>query len=593
MAVKNLFSLLFPGKKRTGINRRYLLLSTLLFLIIFSLGSTAFIILMERLMLNNAGQELIKSVELERLKLEASVNSEIAIALKMADSPLIKRYFSHPGNLDLERLAFEEFSAWRAFTKNSVFWINDTDRLFYTDDHLPYLVNPESPENYWYFMTLYETEIYNFNINYNPDLNVTNLWINAPVFNRENKPVGMVGTGINLSDFIDTIYRNYSGNAKLYFFNTAREITGARDLTLVANKARIDDELSKACGEILYRINDLELGGITYIQTKAIKGVAVLGSIPALDWYMVAIQNIGILDSLKTGMTILFSVLMIVMKVVFLSVFTVHESKLAKGRAEAAREAVMSSIKYASKIQKSLLPSDDIFKDTFSDYSIIWKPRDIVGGDIYWIKKFDEGAVLCVCDCTGHGTPGALLTMLVVSAFEAVITENNYKDTADIIWELEKRLVTVLNAKTSDTEVRGINIKEGCDLAVMFIANDKSVIASSSHTHIFICNGKNVRRIKGQKINLGEGKIKRKEDIKTVHFPANPDDKFYIASDGLFEQPGGAKNIPFCYDTFMQIILDNHNENQSVISKKIWLSFEEYRGETPRVDDFELITFKP
>lgn len=259
-------------------------------------------------------------------------------------------------------------------------------------------------------------------------------------------------------------------------------------------------------------------------------------------------------------------------------------------------KTILSSIDYASKIQKNLLPKDAAFKEAFSDYSIIWSPKDIVGGDIYWMKNFDECTVLCVCDCTGHGTPGALLTMLVVSAFDTTINENNYKDTAGIIWNLEQRLVSVFNISANAREKDKIaDIQEGCDLAVLYIAKDGSVTVSAGHTHVFVCDGKEVRRIKGQRLFVGEGKIKSKEDIQVINIPANPDNKFYIASDGLYDQIGDGNKPPrpFGYNRFAQLILDNHNEKQSVISDKVWEEFESYRGGQLRRDDFELITFKP
>jgi serine phosphatase RsbU (regulator of sigma subunit) len=266
----------------------------------------------------------------------------------------------------------------------------------------------------------------------------------------------------------------------------------------------------------------------------------------------------------------------------------VYESELAKERAEAAREAVLSGFNYAAKIQKNLLPAKSLFEEAFSDYSIIWSPRDVVGGDIYWLKKFDRGTVLCVCDCTGHGTPGALLTMLVVSAFESVVKPDNCHDTADIIWQLEQKLVNVFSMNTAAG-----NIKDGCDVAVLFIARDGSVSISSGNIHVFVCDGSEVRQIKGQKIYIGEGKLKSKEDVKTVNIPANAGNKFYIASDGLFEQVGGEREEPYGYKPFKQIILENHMEKQSVISDKVWTAFEEYRHSEPRIDDFQLITFKP
>jgi len=576
-------------KKLIPIHGNFMIYSSFLFFFILLVSSFAFITLMSQIMADNTGQELVKTVEFERLKLEASINSEIAIGLKMAGSPLIKRYFVNPADPELEKMAFEEFASYRlAFATKSIFWVNDTDKLFYSIDFDPYFVNTEDPANYWYTMTIHNTEVFNFNINYNPVLNETNLWINAPVFNDENKAIGIVGTGISLSDFINAIYDKYPAAAEIFFFNAAGEITGSKDIELIKNKVGIKDELKHIGEEIFSGIDDLDSGGIKYFKTKGMRGVAVLAEIPAIDWYIIAFQHFTVLDSLKTGMTVLFVSLMLV---VFL-IFMVRESRFDKARAEAARDAVISSIEYASKIQRNLLPGDNPFKEAFSDYSIIWKPRDIVGGDIYWIKNFNKGAVLCVCDCTGHGTPGALLTMLVVSTFETAVTENNYMDTAQIIWELEKKLYTVLNARSGNEGTQDFSIKDGCDLAVLFIAKDGNVSSSSGRTHIFVCDGKEVTQIKGQKIFIGEGKIKDKNDIKTVNIQANPENKFYIASDGLFDQPGGVKSAPFGYKAFIRLILENHSENQAVISEKVWTAFEKHRNNKSRVDDFELISFK-
>jgi len=254
-------------------------------------------------------------------------------------------------------------------------------------------------------------------------------------------------------------------------------------------------------------------------------------------------------------------------------------------------KTINEGIRYASKIQTSIIPDKENLEKAFSDYSIIWKPRDVVGGDIYWAKNFADGTVLCVCDCTGHGTPGALLTMLVVSAFESTITGDNHKNTAEILYMLDKRIASVLNVKTDKEEYADIN--DGCDLAVLFIANDGSVTFSSGNTNIFISDGKEVTRYRGQKIYVGEGKIKNKDKIKTTFIEANPANKYYIASDGLYDQIGGDDIIPYGYDEFERLILENHSKKHNVISDIIWQSFESYRGSNARRDDFELITFTP
>jgi serine phosphatase RsbU (regulator of sigma subunit) len=259
--------------------------------------------------------------------------------------------------------------------------------------------------------------------------------------------------------------------------------------------------------------------------------------------------------------------------------------------AQEATEKIIQGINYASKIQRDLLPRNYAFDKAFRDYFIIWKPRDIVGGDIFWLKNFEKGTILCICDCTGHGTSGAMLTMLIVSALETCVQPNNCHDTAGIIWQLEQKLVTNFSVKQEDRNLD--EIQDGCDLAVVFIARDGSVSISSGHIPVFICDGKEVRQIKGQKIAVGEGKLKSKDEINVVCIEANPDNTFYIGSDGLFDQPGGSLSNPFGFKTFKQIITQNHNEKLSLISEKVWNAFEEYRGDEVRVDDIQLISFKP
>ena len=257
---------------------------------------------------------------------------------------------------------------------------------------------------------------------------------------------------------------------------------------------------------------------------------------------------------------------------------------------------LISGIEYAGKIQKNLLPPENIFREAFEDYNCLWRPKDIVSGDIYWIKNFPAGAVLCVCDCTGHGTPGALLTMLVMSIFENTVSAENCSDTAQIIWELEKHLTASLNVHAGGS-AGGITINNGCDLAALFIARNGSVNISAGNTNVFICDGQKVTRLRGQKIQIGDGKIKRKEDINVINIPSNPNNKFYIATDGLYEQIGSLKEereiLPFGFERLEKIILENHAQNQKIISEKIWNAFEEYRGENARKDDFQLISFKP
>jgi len=269
-----------------------------------------------------------------------------------------------------------------------------------------------------------------------------------------------------------------------------------------------------------------------------------------------------------------------------------YESDLEKARVEAATEAMFAGINYASKIQRSLLPDVSVLEKAFTDYSVIYEPRDIVGGDIYWAKNFDDGTILCVCDCTGHGTPGALLTMLVVSAFESSVTEKNHSDVAQIMYDLDQRLAAVLHLDSNTQTYSGASdISDGCDLAILFIAKNGDVAVAAGHTSVFVCDGDEIMQYKGQKIFIGEGNLTSKDDVIVSRIAANPNNKFYIASDGLFDQIGEKCGRSFGHSMFKQIILENHQQPQSIISGKIWNAFEEFRGEQSQRDDVELVTF--
>jgi len=311
-----------PGvqTKRPPLMRRFIAFSAAFFLVILIAGGIAFILSMREIIRENKGVELSQLLEYKRLMLESSVSGEISIVLLMAESPLIKQYFTNPTDPELEQMAFDEIKAYRrAFSSDTIFWINDMDRMFYFNDEQPYLLDAENPDNYWYYMTLFETDVYNFNINYNPDLNVTNLWINAPVFDQYMNPLGIVGTGIELTVFLDMIFEDDTGTngitrSDIYFFNTSGEITGAGDAGLVAGKIIIENHLGEAGEGIINTALVLEENEISLFYTPGGR-IALLG-IPLLEWYAVAISYDSWNDY-DNSMTVFFLVVLGVLAVVF------------------------------------------------------------------------------------------------------------------------------------------------------------------------------------------------------------------------------------------------------------------------------------
>jgi signal transduction histidine kinase/CheY-like chemotaxis protein len=348
------------GKNETSLRNWFVIFSAVLFLVILVAGSIAFIFSMRTIIRVNKGTELTKMLEVQKIMLESSVNSDISIVLKLADSMIIERYFADPGGIGLEgvtskeissfiaEIALEEISSYSHFFSKgyNIFWISDVDRIFHMNENEPYWLDADSPENYWYNMTLYDTEVYNFNINYNPDIQAINLWINAPVFDNGRKPLGMVGSGIDLSTFINMVYQNVGENIELFFFNDLNEITGARDIDLVTNKVGIMSALGDKGIDIFAEAKRLK-GGET--QTfDAPNGKLAIGTVPLLGWYMVAFMADSISDY-NTAMTALFLVVLVLLLLIFI-IFNWAIARYLKSLRE-----TMESLKSANRAKSSFL----------------------------------------------------------------------------------------------------------------------------------------------------------------------------------------------------------------------------------------------
>jgi methyl-accepting chemotaxis protein len=280
-------------------------------------GTVAFISALRQIVRTGVVQELSQVIQTKKFQLEGAAKEEIAIALKMGDSPLIKRYFLNPEDPAVESLALEEIAGYRrAFAADTVYWMNNIDKRFYNDDgSVSYVVDPSDPENYWYRLTLYETKTFNFNINYNDQYKKTMLWINVPVF-QDSVPIGMVGTGVVLNDFVDALYTDLTPGISFYLFNASFEITGAKDQTLVFDKKNLSDSLGATGNVIREEIKKLSSDNIHVFNYNNVEYAVC--SIPSLNWYMVAILPFTASMYLNTSMTALFIAMIAVLILVFI-----------------------------------------------------------------------------------------------------------------------------------------------------------------------------------------------------------------------------------------------------------------------------------
>ncbi len=226
-----------------------------------------------------ADLHLTHSAEIKTLEFQTSLGEQLTLVRQMVRSPLVKNYLKDPEDQEFSRMGQIEFASFQnSFLSKSIFWVSDADHKFWSDMKYAYTLDPEDPATYWYKMTLYETEEYNFNINYNPDLNQTMLWVNAVVRDESGTPVGIAGTGIPLTDFIKSMYEGIPSGVEMYLYNDSLEITGALDQSILKDHISVTKRMPE-----LAKFDALP----KQIETRSSSSAEfLLGPLDLVSWHM-------------------------------------------------------------------------------------------------------------------------------------------------------------------------------------------------------------------------------------------------------------------------------------------------------------------
>lgn len=305
--------------------KKSVVISTVLILVVVTVAFLAYGFLSTQQASQRVAQMLREEISQTGIMMEDSLQPEIALTKKLATSPTALEYFQNPADPELRKKAFTEFQSFReAFSSHIIFWANDIDKDFYNGMEYSYTINPDNPADYWYKMTLYETDVYNFNINYNAELDQTCLWLNAVMRDSKKKPIGMSGTGIELDPFLNKCFNSLSDKITMHFFNEGKEITGAKeDKQMVVDKVLIDSiyenqnvdfdalmkkakEISKDGSLIEFELSPVERGVIRYL--------------PSYGWYIFATSpasagkedGISILMIITIAIVVIFAIFVII-----------------------------------------------------------------------------------------------------------------------------------------------------------------------------------------------------------------------------------------------------------------------------------------
>jgi serine phosphatase RsbU (regulator of sigma subunit) len=245
---------------------------------------------------------------------------------------------------------------------------------------------------------------------------------------------------------------------------------------------------------------------------------------------------------------------------------------------------ITDSIRYAKRIQDGMLPREDEFKRNLSEYFILFKPKDIVSGDFYWIRKEGDEVFIAAVDCTGHGVPGAFLSIVANDLLDESFEAAREKTPAAILNELTKLAHKALHGKVDDIELR-----DGMDLSLCKIdlKNYKAEYAGAYNSLYLIRQNK---LIEYNPDNISIGSEDHRDKLYTNHsFSLEKGDIIYLFSDGYADQFGGDKGKKFKYHQLQQLLVKNNNRSLDLQKHLLEQEFETWKGGLEQVDDVLVI----
>jgi serine phosphatase RsbU (regulator of sigma subunit)/HAMP domain-containing protein len=255
-----------------------------------------------------------------------------------------------------------------------------------------------------------------------------------------------------------------------------------------------------------------------------------------------------------------------------------------KSKLEELYKDVTDSIKYAKRLQDSILPPTEYMTQLFPNSFVLFKPKDIVSGDFYWMHKVGKKHLFAAVDCTGHGVPGAFMSLVGANGLNSAVKEHELDNPGEILDDLNKYAHEALNKDSEDNTVR-----DGMDIALCSIDYDTMELEfSGAYNPLYLIRDGEILITKSDKFAIGSFSPNEK-NYDTKNIPIKKGDIIYVFSDGYPDQFGGLKGKKFLYRQFRETLISIKDlpmqEQQQLLDQKI----ETWKGSYEQVDDILII----
>jgi serine phosphatase RsbU (regulator of sigma subunit) len=237
-----------------------------------------------------------------------------------------------------------------------------------------------------------------------------------------------------------------------------------------------------------------------------------------------------------------------------------------------------------------MLPARESLAKVTRDCFLIWEPRDIVGGDFFWLHRSEPGYYLIVGDCTGHGVPGAFMTLIACGLLDRHLRALENPTPGLLLNLLHRDLQTLLGQDLG----RDGKTNDGFEAGVCFVSEaDRRLIFAGAHFSLWRARAGAIEEIKGDKAGIGYRRLPGDVPFNDVAVDLGPGDAFYLATDGLLEQIGGARRRSFGRKRFAEILTQRQGRPMTDQREALAAALAHYQGEERRRDDVTVLGFVP
>lgn len=255
---------------------------------------------------------------------------------------------------------------------------------------------------------------------------------------------------------------------------------------------------------------------------------------------------------------------------------------------EQANLQIMDSIEYARTIQQALLPLPEMLEAALAEHFVIFRPKDILGGDFYWLQERPEGRVLAVMDCTGHGVPGAIMTTIAVTSLRRALNELGASDPARVLSRLNGLVQRAMGQERQDGRS-----DDGLEIALCLLSPQTGTLTfAGARLSLFVAREGQVEEIKGDRQAVGYRSSDPAFVYQNHRLEMDPEAMYCLATDGLLDQAGGEQGFPFGKPRFKEFLARHHGQTCAQRKSLLEATLAEYQGGASQRDDITVLGFR-